>query len=112
VRALDSEGQSVLDVLYASRSVAQAAPVEKSAPKKKPAKRKARRADPDANPWAAPTPSEVVYLARPAEDEHQGNGSNGNGNGHADPDGPRWAGYTLDRPRPRLSTLDRRADEA
>jgi len=95
VPGLDSEAQSVLDVLYASHRDTPTAEAPKPARKKPAARRKAspRKAHDE------PAPIDVVYLASPVE-------------GHAGRDGPKWSGYTLERPRPRLSTVDRLADEA
>jgi outer membrane biosynthesis protein TonB len=140
---LDAEGQSVLDVLYASRrndsTAAEPEPeaVEKEKPKTKPkpaatakpkpaaaakpkpaaaakpkpvpapkpkpkaARKKSAVAAPsDGSFPTASWPSEVVYLPTPAADLDD------------DPDGPKWTGYTLERPHPHLSTVEPLADEA
>jgi len=100
VAGLDSEGQSVLDVLYASHHDTPAAAAPKPA-RKKPAAR--RKASAPKNGAAESAPTDVVYLAPPAADADEGSLAGG----------PRWSGYTLERPGPRLSTVDRRiADEA
>jgi hypothetical protein len=103
VPGLDSEGQSVLDVLYASHHDTPPAAAD-PAPKptrKKPAAR--RKASAPKNGAAEPAPTDVVYLAPPADRPDENSSA----------DGPRWSGYTLETPRPRLSTVDHRiADEA
>jgi len=102
VAGLDPEGQSVLDVLYASHHDTSAALVDprpKAARKKKPAPR--RKAAPP-KPRDQTAASDVVYLAPSSAGEDT----------DARADGPRWSGYTLEKPRPRLSTFDRLADEA
>ena len=95
IPGLDSEAQSVLDVLYASHrdTPGRVDDAPKPARKKPAARRKAssRKAHDE------PAPIDVVYLAPPAD---------------VGRDGPRWSGYTLEKPRPRLSTVDRLADEA
>ena len=129
---LDAEGQSVLDVLYASRrndappaeppveadadgpevvEVAEAVEVEKASRAKakpkaapKPKAKTTRKKPPAAanREGTFPTaswPSEVVYLPTPApipDDED---------------DGPKWTGYTVERPAPHLSTVEPLADE-
>jgi hypothetical protein len=93
-RALDAEGQSVLDVLYAKRPPAGAT---------EPVTNGDHATDDAAEPpaatdgTAAAAARDVVYLAPPADD---------------DTDGPRWTGYTLEKPRPHLSTVEPLADEA
>ncbi len=103
VPGLDSEGQSVLDVLYASHRDTPPAAAADPAPKparKKPAAR--RKASAPKNGSAEPAPTDVVYLAPPADSADENSSA----------DGPRWSGYTLETPRPRLSTVDHRiADE-
>jgi hypothetical protein len=94
---LDPEGQSVLDVLYASHT---GKPPARADDPPKPARRKPapRRKASLPKTRARPASSDVVYLAPATGDEGA--------------EGPRWSGYTLEKPRPRLSTFDRLADEA
>ena len=97
VPGLDPEGQSVLDVLTASHH---GAPPGGSANAPKPARKKPaaqRKAPP--RKAKEPAATDVVYLAPPAADD-------------ARTEGPRWSGYTLEKPRPRLSTIDRLVEEA
>jgi hypothetical protein len=69
--------------------------------RKKPAAR--RKASAPKNGAAEPAPTDVVYLTPPADRPDENSSA----------DGPRWSGYTLETPRPRLSTVDHRiADEA
>jgi hypothetical protein len=97
VPGLDSEGQSVLDVLTASHHDA---PPAGSGDAPKPARKKpAARPKPSPRKTKEPAGTDVVYLATPAGDD-------------ARTEGPRWSGYTLEKPRPRLSTVDRLAEEA
>jgi hypothetical protein len=120
---LDAEGQSVLDVLYASRhtdaAAAQAAEavaeveVEPEAPavvapKPKPAPKRKAKTTRKRPPAAAsresvfPTaswPSEVVYLPAPAPAADR------------EDDGPKWTGYTLE-PLLHVSAVESLADEA
>jgi hypothetical protein len=103
--ALDAEGQSVLDVLYASRrdAAAPAEPEPAVEAKPKPKARATRKKPPAAEPreGSFPTaswPSEVVYLPPPADPD--------------DGEGPKWTGYTLEPPHPHLSTVEPLADEA
>ena len=103
IPGLDSEGQSVLDVLYASHRGTRSAAAPADPPKparKKPAAR--RKASAPKNGAAKPAAKDVVYLAPRADDAGDGTPS----------DGPRWSGYTLEQPRPQLSTVARVADEA
>jgi hypothetical protein len=107
----------VLDVLYASRrndsaparpepevepeAKAKATPKAKAAPKPKvkaPRKKPPAAAGREGAFPAASWPSEVVYLPTPAP--------------AGDDDGPKWTGYTLERPHPHLSTVEPLADEA
>lgn len=102
---LDPEGQRVLDVLYASRRVAQAPPDTPTADDAR-SEAPGASSNPPENPWAAPTPNEVTYLARDNHnDKHRADHDDDN-------DRPRWSGYTVDDPRPQLSTVHRFADEA
>jgi hypothetical protein len=104
IPGLDPEGQRVLDVLYASHQDAPAADVADNAPRparKKPAAR--RKTSTPKTDAAEPAPTDVVYLAPTADDPQDGSPD----------DRPRWSGYTLERPRPQLSTVvDRIAGEA
>jgi hypothetical protein len=104
---LDPEGQSVLDVLYTSRR-SEAAPVSETEGDDTTAQRATAQAaaaattSPDAErePTSEPVSPEVVYLSPPAA-EHDEDG-----------EGPKWTGYTLEQPRPHLSTVEPLADEA
>jgi len=95
VPGLDPEGQSVLDVLTASHHGAPPGGSANKPARKKPA---ARRKTPPRKA-KEPAATDVVYLAPPAGDD-------------ARIEGPKWSGYTLEKPRPRLSTVDRLAEEA
>jgi hypothetical protein len=116
---LDREDQSVLEVLYASRrnDSAPAQPEPEVEPEPKPkakakakaapkSKAKTARKKPPSAPNlegafpAASWPSEVVYLPAPPPVPA------------GDDDGPKWTGYTLERPHPHLSTVEPLADEA
>ena len=94
-RPLDPEGQSVLDVLYASRRSGPAPdePGSDTADENPPAPGEQARGGGVAKPSDA---SDVVYLPPAVTDD----------------EGPKWSGYRLDKPRPRLSTVDYLADEA
>ena len=79
VPGLDSEGQSVLDVLYASHHETPSPNAAAAAPKparKKPAAR--RKASAPRNGAAEPAPTDVVYLApRPTADQVTADGPGG-----------------------------------
>jgi hypothetical protein len=89
---LDPEGQSVLDVLYASRGAASPEPTTADTPVA--ARNATKHAEPDHDGH------EVVYLAPPAPPDDAD-----------DTSGPTWTGSTLEKPRPHLSTVEPLADE-
>jgi hypothetical protein len=138
VPRLDAEGQSVLDVLYASRrndDTASAEPEASEPVTVEPAAAPAVEAEtkPEPKPKATPKPRAKAApkpKAKPARKKPTAASENGSfptaswpsevvylpaaapPADEDDDEGPRWTGYALERPHPHLSTVEPIADEA
>jgi hypothetical protein len=124
VAALDPEDQSVLDVLYASRAEAAESPAAEAASEaphrdaSKPGKRgrdepRAAEPEPDIDLTVddEDDANEVVYLAHPSALAAADAEARDNGFLDDESSRPKWSGYTLDKPRSHLSSVDSLADE-
>ena len=122
VAALDPEDQSVLDVLYASRSEGgqggspdAAAASDRDDARDQGARGQPRAAEPDIDLTADDEHSEneVVYLTHPSALAAAAEAQTREHELFSDDESsrPKWSGYTLDKPRSHLSSVDRLADE-
>ena len=97
------------------KTAAKKSPPKKAAPKKRVAKKPAAKAattdEPDAAQVASdePGPSEVVYLTPPVADDAVGNDDDALDDHEARR--AKWSGYTLDKPRAHLASVERLAED-